>query len=116
MHNLGRPTVLWSLLLFVTLSVGCNRSTTVSSSGDATAPVTTQTKQVQAKITASPNPVPAGTGLGSTTIMWDTGDRSWGQIYIVMDGVETKMLAEGSKGVKEVNWIQTGIVYEFRLY
>jgi hypothetical protein len=70
-----------------------------------------------ARIEAAPNPVPAGDGLGTTTLQWDTGDGSWGQIYIAPDGgAETRMFAQGAKGSKEANWIKTGRTYEFRLY
>jgi hypothetical protein len=60
--------------------------------------------------------VPAGAGLGATTIRWDTGDGSRGQVYIAENGVESKMLAQGAKGSKEVRWIKSGTTYEFRLY
>lgn len=68
------------------------------------------------KISASPNPVPAGSGPGSTTITWDTADKSWSQIYITVDGIETKMLAQGARGSKDIDWIKMGATYEFRLY
>jgi glycosyltransferase involved in cell wall biosynthesis len=33
-------------------------------------------------VTASPNPVPAGPGVGATTISWDTGDGRSGEVYV----------------------------------
>jgi IS5 family transposase len=82
----------------------------------ASVTVTRQRKQGTAVIRAAPNPVPAGAGLGATTIRWDTGDGSLGQVYIAENGVESKMLAQGAKGSKEVRWIKSGTTYEFRLY
>ena len=114
----------WFFFLAMLLFFGCDRTDGLkagSESGDASAvkedaPAVKQ-EQVLAKISASPNPVPAGRGPGSTTITWDTGDGSWGQIYIARDGGdEAKMLAQGARGSKEINWIKAKAAYEFRLY
>jgi hypothetical protein len=73
--------------------------------------------QKRARISASPNPVPAGTGLGTTTISWDSGDGSFAQVYISVNAApDTKMLAQSAKGSKEVKWIKSGHTYEFLLY
>jgi hypothetical protein len=70
-----------------------------------------------ATLDATPNPLPAGKDLGVTTISWDTGDKSFAQIYISENGgPDTKMFAEGAKNSKQVKWIKTGHSYEFRLY
>src|SRR5437899_8368797 len=38
-------------------------------------------------ITATPNPVPAGEGkFGTTTVTWDTGDGSIGEVYVSVNG------------------------------
>ena len=67
-------------------------------------------------ITASPNPVPAGDGFGSTKITWETGGP-WGQVFISMDGMpDTKMFGEGARASGNASWIQTGHSYEFRLF
>ena len=68
-------------------------------------------------ITATPNPVPAGTGPGITTIAWDTGgDGAIVDVYLCIDGGEEKLFGKHSKTSKEVNWIGAGPVYEFRMY
>ena len=70
-----------------------------------------------ATITATPNPVPAGSGPGATTISWDTGDGSKGQIYFaVNNGTEKKWFDNAVRGSQEAPWINKGAVYEFRLY
>lgn len=67
-------------------------------------------------ITATPNPVPAGNGFGTTTIAWDAG-RDWAQVFISHDGeVETRMFGQGARAAGDAPWIQTGHTYEFRLY
>src|ERR671916_128314 len=71
---------------------------------------------VQESLTASPNPIPAGEKPGTTTISWSTGDGSWGQVYVSVDGGEEKLFAGGKKGTKEAAWIWLGKEYEFRLY
>jgi hypothetical protein len=43
-------------------------------------------------IIASPNPVAAGEGAGSTIITWDTGDGTAGQVYVSVDGREETLL------------------------
>jgi hypothetical protein len=70
-------------------------------------------------ITADPNPV-AATGAekkGKTTISWDTGDGSVGQVYFSVNNGEEKLwLDNRAKGSQEAPWIKKGAVYEFRLY
>jgi ATP-binding cassette subfamily B protein len=75
-----------------------------------------QEKASFALLTASPNPIPAGDGPGTTTISWDTGDGSPGQVYVSVDGAEEKLFAGGADGSREVGWIQPSKEYEFRLY
>jgi hypothetical protein len=68
-------------------------------------------------IAASPNPVPAGPEkFGTTTITWDTGDGSVGEVYVAANGAEEKRFS-GAKptGSQDAAWIGKG-VYEFRLY
>jgi len=68
-------------------------------------------------ITASPNPVPAGPGQGSTTISW-TGDGTMREVYCSINGGEEQRNwgQPGKTGSYEVNWINAGATYEFRLY
>lgn len=103
----GGPACALALLL-----IGCGRggppATTVPAEPAA---------QSGAKISAEPNPLPAGKGPGKTTISWDSGDGSFVQIYISIDGGEDiKMFAQGAKGSSDADWIYPGRTYEFRLY
>jgi hypothetical protein len=85
-------------------------------SGDPLPPVGDAPKG--ATIAADPNPVPAGAARrGSTTITWDTGDNSLGDVYFsVNNGPEKKWFGARAKGSQEASWINKGGVYEFRLY
>jgi hypothetical protein len=76
----------------------------------------TQPSAGAASIQAQPNPVPAGEGLGTTTIVWKTGDGSQGQVYVSEDGGEDKLFDSGTNGSTQAPWIRTGSIYEFRLY
>jgi hypothetical protein len=67
-------------------------------------------------VTAVPNPVPAGDGLGTTRISWTTGNGSLGQVYVSEDGAEEKLFAEGPEGAMNAGWIASAKGYEFRLY
>lgn len=67
-------------------------------------------------ITASHNPVLAAEGLASTTIKWNTGSLSKGALYVYTSWTGEKLLAQGSRGEKEISWLLPGRVYEFRLY
>lgn len=71
-------------------------------------------------ITASPNPVPAGSGNGTTTITWYTKGTGAAkvQIYVVgQDGKEV-LFAAGSEGSQDAAWISSAapLGFEFRLY
>lgn len=68
-----------------------------------------------ATITATPNPVPAGPGFGSTTVNWTTGGGSQGQVYVVLNAEAPKLFGSGASGSQEAPWIGVGSVYEFRL-
>lgn len=67
-------------------------------------------------LTASPNPIPAGEGLGTTTITWSTGDGSVGRVFVSRDDEPESDFAVGPEGTKEAPWINAGSRYEFRLY
>ena len=49
--------------------------------------------QTGATIRATPNPVPAGGGTGTTTISWTTGDGSEGQVYVSENGQAEQLFA-----------------------
>jgi hypothetical protein len=88
----------------------CNRSETTAPAGGA--PVT----PTGAAISANPNPVPAGDGLGRTTIKWATGDGTPANVVVSQDGGQEQGFASGKDGSSEASWIQSGATYEFRLY
>ena len=67
-------------------------------------------------ITASPNPVTIGEGLGTTTITWNTGDGTTGRVYVSEDGAPETLFTEGPTGAAPAPWIQAGKTFEFRLY
>ena len=70
-----------------------------------------------AAISASPNPVPTSQGVGTTTITWNTGDGTIGQVYVYFpDGGPEPLVAAGPTGSVTVPWIQAGKTAEFRLY
>jgi DNA-directed RNA polymerase subunit RPC12/RpoP len=75
------------------------------------------TKKGTPMITANPNPVPAGPEkFGKTTITWDTGDGSIGQVYVSVNAGEERRFAGGrSKGSLDAAWIGKG-QHDFRLY
>lgn len=65
---------------------------------------------------ATPNPVLMTGSIGSTTVSWDTGDGSVGQIFVSEDGAPERLFAEGPEGTHLVPWIRRGSRYSFRLY
>ena len=65
---------------------------------------------------ADPNPVPSGPGLGSTNITWQTGDDSIGQVFVYTPTQGEQLVIAGEQGNVQVDWIETGKEYEFRLY
>lgn len=67
-------------------------------------------------ITAVPNPVPPGSGLGTSVINWDTGDGSKGIVYVSVNNGEERLFMKGAKGSEKAAWIGAGSSYEFRLY
>lgn len=88
----------------------CNPSkTTAPQAGEPLNPNPT------AAISAGPNPVPAGSGAGTTTIKWTTGDGTTGKVFVSADGAQETEFAEGPDGSHDAP-IQAGVAYEFRLY
>jgi len=81
----------------------------------------TQTHEITgaASLSASPNPVPAGSPdqeLGKTTISWNTGDSSVGDVYVKMNRAPEVLVGRGQSGTIQINWIGFDSLYEFRLY
>jgi hypothetical protein len=108
LRHLRSHLVLMSLLL----CVGC-------SGDDEPAPIGAPSSSAAAgpQISASPNPVPLGSEkFGTTTITWDTGDGSIGEVYVSVNGKPEKLFAGNRrKGSLEAPWIGKG-EHEFRLY
>jgi D-alanine transfer protein len=73
-------------------------------------------EQARPTITASPNPVPCGSGVGKTTISWSTGDATVGQVYVSVNGALETEFGTGPVGSQVAPWIRGGLRYEFRLY
>lgn len=99
--------------MIAALIAGCDRKAAndVSPPPDAPNPATKAPL-----ITASPNPVPAGDGFGTTTITWNSGGP-WAQVFISQDGKpDTTMFGQGARATGDAPWIQTGHTYEFRLF
>jgi hypothetical protein len=105
----------WGLFFALsTIVAGCSRG---SSGGIVRVSSAANTgSSAEARITATPNPVPIESGLGKTTIAWNTGDGGAGQIYVSRDGGAEQLVTQGAEGADDVNWIEAGPTYEFRLY
>jgi hypothetical protein len=69
-----------------------------------------------ALISAAPNPVPAANETGITTIRWDTGNGSEGQVYVSDNGAAERLFAQAASGSQDAPWIGYGHTYEFRVY
>ena len=97
-----------TFVLIGLLLAGCGRDS-------ATTPPTQTAKK--ATIKADPNPAAPIVGkFGKTTITWDTGNGSPGNVYLSHEGGTEKPFAlNRPKGSQEATWIGKG-VYEFRLY
>jgi hypothetical protein len=100
-----------AILLPLSFFAGCN----ASKAPEAQAPPATPAASA-ATISASPNPVSIGEGPGTTTVSWNTGDGSAGEVFVLEDGAPEKMFAMGPAGSASAPWIQAGKTFEFRLY
>ena len=69
--------------------------------------------KIAPSLSASPNPVPAGEGLGQTIISWKSVD---GKVYVSTNGREEVLFADSPRGSQQANWIGAGSTHEFRLY
>ena len=104
---ISRIAILLPLFFFA----ACGPSKSPEANASAASPAAPATT-----IMASPNPVITGEGSGNTTITWNTGDGSTGQVYVSEDGGPERLCVEGSTGSTPVAWIQAGKTFEFRLY
>ncbi|MBI4213686.1 MAG: hypothetical protein HY534_05185 [Chloroflexi bacterium] len=69
-------------------------------------------------ILAAPNPVPAGSGSGATTLTWDLGEKGkclYGGVYVSEDGGPLKVFARAEAGTAQAPWIAAGHEYRFVL-
>ena len=102
------------------LFAACDSSKHPKAAGGTTKPEATaavsRIRQTATTISATPNPVPAGGGIGTTAISWTTGDGSDGQVYVSADGQPEQIFATAPQGSADAVWIQAGKSYEFRLY
>jgi hypothetical protein len=99
-----------SVLILVLLVAACSNNSSTSTSAGSPA-------KSAATITATPNPVPAETVFGTSTISWDTGDGTIGQVYVAEGIGAEKLFADGQpRGSLDAPWIGAGATYVFRLY
>ena len=103
------PTI--AILLPLFFFAACGPSKNPEANASAASPAASA-----ATITASPNPVTIGEGPGTTTITWNTGDGTAGQVYVSEDGAPETIFAAGPTGSAPAPWIQAGKTFEFRLY
>src|SRR5438132_4830109 len=100
-----------AVVLPVFFLAACNPSKAPEANAPAASPAASA-----ATITASPNPVTVGEGPGTTTVTWNTGDGTAGQVYVSVDGGPEAVFAFGPSGSNAASWIQAGKTFEFRLY
>lgn len=67
------------------------------------------------KITAAPNPVPAEAGT-CTRLQWEVNARDEGEVYVSENGAPERLVSIERIGSLEIEWIQAGTDYTFRLY
>jgi glycosyltransferase involved in cell wall biosynthesis len=57
-------------------------------------------------IEAMPNPVPAGTKPGKTTISWSTGDGSPGVVHVLMKSLRMQYPADGAEAIEQLETLK----------
>jgi ABC-type transport system substrate-binding protein len=103
------PTIAILLPLFLFAACGPSKNPEANATAGSSA-------ASAATITASPNPVTVGEGPATTTVTWNTGDGTAGQVYVSVDGGPEAVFAFGPSGSNAASWIQAGKTFEFRLY
>lgn len=115
-----------SMILAAILFAGCNGDGDNANTGQGTANQSaspsantsggTAQPNPLGSIKATPNPVPAGTGNGKTTITWKTTSGEMTRVFVSQDGAVETEFASGPEGSQDAPWITDGSTYEFRLY
>ena len=72
-------------------------------------------KAITGKILATPNPVPAEAGARAT-LQWEVNAPEGAEVYVSESGAPEKLVGRGRNGSMELEWIQAGSEYLFRLY
>ena len=103
------PTI--TILLPLFFFAACGPSKSPETNASAASPAASG-----ATITASPNPVTLGEGPGTTTITWNTGDGTTGQVYVSEDGKAESLFATAPTGSAPAPWIAAGKTFEFSLF
>jgi tRNA (mo5U34)-methyltransferase len=104
----------WNILAYTTIGNTSN-STPADPNHDERAFCVLKSNAIL-DLSAFPNPVPVGEGMGRTTILWSTANGSPGKVYVSINGQQEALFAAGRQGIATANWIQIGSTYEFRLY
>jgi len=83
-------------------------SVTVTQNGTALNPPPSdrEPRKNGAFIEARPNPVPAGTKPGKTTIRWSTGDGSPGVIQVLMKSLRMQYPANGGEAIEQLETLK----------
>src|SRR4029078_5589347 len=71
--------------------------------------------EINGQITASPNPIPADAG-SNTLLRWEITPPAAGEIWLSENGSNKKLVCRGPSGTFQVNGLQPGVPYLFRLY
>jgi methyltransferase family protein len=72
-------------------------------------------REVAGRITANPNPVPFE-AAGKTKLSWDIPSTVGAEICVSKDGGAEQLVCCANSGSLEVDWLQPGQEYSFRLY
>jgi len=109
-YAIARRTLLGWMTAALVVLIGCGPAQSPTPTAGSASP------QTGATIEAQPNPVPGGSGLGTTTITWRTGDGADAQVYVAEGNGSETLLSAGPEGSEQANWIRAGTSYDFRLY
>jgi len=113
--RLGFVTLLCFAAIFFAACDHDSGTQATSSQSQSSTPASVPSPVGGATLSASPNPVPASDGLGSTTVSWATENGVIGQLYVSVNGGPEKLMGEGDKVSLTAPWIQAGKT-DFRLY